>query len=96
KKSAQASQSLANSPEMQILQRAQNRSLEGKLENNNKHFAGEYADYPKIAETSLSPRPSASHAPTHTATPHTTKPPLNNQTPLLPYKPNTHIPATTK
>ncbi|WP_268877835.1 PBECR2 nuclease fold domain-containing protein, partial [Helicobacter vulpis] len=25
-----------------------------------------------------------------------TKPPLNNQIPLLPYKPNTHIPATSK
>ncbi len=30
-------------------------------------FAGEYADYPKIAETSLSPKPSVSHALIHTA-----------------------------
>ncbi|WP_104753022.1 PBECR3 domain-containing polyvalent protein [Helicobacter baculiformis] len=50
----------------------------GELENN-KHFAGEYADYPKIAETSLSPKPSVSHAPTHTATPHPTTPPLKGQ-----------------
>uniref|UniRef100_UPI00131566A8 PBECR3 domain-containing polyvalent protein n=1 Tax=Helicobacter felis TaxID=214 RepID=UPI00131566A8 len=47
----------------------------GKLENN-KHFAGKYADYPKIAETSLSPKPSVSHALTHTADPHPTTPPL--------------------
>ncbi len=31
-----------------------------------------------------------------TPLPNPTKPPLNNQTPLLPYKPNTQIPATTK